>query len=187
MLKQFSKSGSGHSYQALVLENPSYEGLTHRRTIFMVDDKFYVILDEAYGTAAGTVNLNFNITEGTDAQVVYDTSEGGFHTAFADGNNLLVRTRGSKTGAFVKKTGFVSYNINQTAERKAYQLNLEKDGRRTWSCVMPRCCCRRPTLRPRRSSITLGDWSESGGSVRVQVGGRFLSCVVLYSVTLKPQ
>jgi hypothetical protein len=24
--------------------------------------------------------------------VVYDTSEGGFHTAFADGNNLLVRT-----------------------------------------------------------------------------------------------
>ena len=47
MLKQFSKSGSGHSYQALVLENPSYEGLTHRRTIFMVDDKFYVILDEA--------------------------------------------------------------------------------------------------------------------------------------------
>ena len=26
MLKQFSKSGSGHSYQALVLENPSYEG-----------------------------------------------------------------------------------------------------------------------------------------------------------------
>ena len=74
MLKQFSKSGSGHSYQALVLENPSYEGLTHRRTIFMVDDKFYVILDEAYGSAAGTVNLNFNITEGTDAQVVYDLS-----------------------------------------------------------------------------------------------------------------
>ena len=170
MLKQFSKSGSGHSYQALVLENPSYEGLTHRRTIFMVDDKFYVILDEAYGSAAGTGNLNFNITEGTDAQVVYDTSEGGFHTAFADGNNLLVRTRASKSGAYVQKTGFVSYNINQTAERKAYQLNLEKTADEP---VVRYATVLLPTsdASAEEVSITLGDWSETGGSVRVQVGG----------------
>ena len=153
-----------------MLENPSYEGLTHRRTIFMVDDKFYVILDEAYGTAAGTVNLNFNITEGNDSQVVYDPEEGGFHTAFSDGNNLLVRTRGSKTGAFVKKTGFVSYNINQTAERKAYQLNLEKTADepvvRYATVLLPTSDASAETV-----VITLGDWSESGGSVRVQVGG----------------
>ena len=170
LLKEFSRSGSGHWYEALVLENPSYEGLTHRRTIFMVDDKFYVILDEAYGTAAGTVNLNFNITEGDDSQVVYDPEEGGFHTAFSDGNNLLVRTRGSKTGAFVKKTGFVSYNINQTAERKAYQLNLEKTADepvvRYATVLLPTSDASAETV-----VITLGDWSESGGSVRVQVGG----------------
>ena len=126
MLKQFSKSGSGHSYQALVLENPSYEGLTHRRTIFMVDDKFYVILDEAYGSAAGTVNLNFNITEGTDAQVVYDTSEGGFHTAFADGNNLLVRTFANKAVTTTARTGYVSLVLDETTERPSYQVDLEK-------------------------------------------------------------
>lgn len=170
LLKEFSRSGSGHWYEALVLENPSYEGLTHRRAIFMVDDKFYVILDEAYGTAAGTVNLNFNITEGDDSQVVYDPEEGGFHTAFSDGNNLLVRTRGSKTGAFVKKTGFVSYNINQTAERKAYQLNLEKTADepvvRYATVLLPTSDASAETV-----VITLGDWSESGGSVRVQVGG----------------
>ena len=170
LLKEFSRSGSGHWYEALVLENPSYEGLTHRRTIFMVDDKFYVILDEAYGTAAGTVNLNFNITEGDDSQVVYDPEEGGFHTAFSDGNNLLVRTRGSKTGAFVKKTGFVSYNINQTAERKAYQLTLEKTADepvvRYATVLLPTSDASAETV-----VITLGDWSESGGSVRVQVGG----------------
>lgn len=170
LLKEFSRSGSGHWYEALVLENPSYEGLTHRRTIFMVDDKFYVILDEAYGTAAGTVNLNFNITEGDDSQVVYDPEEGGFHTAFSDGNNLLVRTRGSKTGAFVKKTGFVSYNINQTAERKAYQLNLEKTADepvvRYATVLLPTSDASAETV-----VITLGDWSENGGSVRVQVGG----------------
>ena len=170
LLKQFSKSGSGHWYEALVLENPSYTGLTHRRTIFMVDDKFYVILDEAYGPAEGTVNLNFNITEGNDSQVVYDVEEGGFHTAFTDSNNLLVRTRASKTGAFVKKTGFVSYNINQTSERKAYQLNLTKTADepvvRYATVLLPTSDASAETV-----SITLGDWSETGGSVRVQVGG----------------
>ncbi len=170
LLKQFSKSGSGHWYEALVLENPSYEGLTHRRTIFMVDDKFYVILDEAYGTAAGTVNLNFNVTEGSDSQVVYDVEEGGFHTAFSDGNNLLVRTRASKAGAFVKKTGFVSYNINQTAERKSYKMNLTKTADepvvRYATVLLPTSDASAETV-----AISLGDWSERGGSVRVQVGG----------------
>ncbi|WP_290541188.1 heparin-sulfate lyase HepC [Alistipes sp.] len=169
MLKQFYKSGSGHSYQALVLENPSYAGLTHRRTIFLVDDKFYVLLDEAYGSAGGTVNLNFNITEGTESQVVYDAAESGFHTAFADGNNLLVRTKASKAGQFVPGQGFVSYNINQTSARKAYQLNLDKRADepvvRYATVLLPTSDATAETI-----TITLGDWSVSGGSVRVQIG-----------------
>ena len=125
---------------------------------------------EAYCSAEGTVNLNFNITEGNDSQVVYDVEEGGFHTAFTDSNNLLVRTRASKSGAFVKKTGFVSYNINQTSERKAYQLNLTKTADepvvRYATVLLPTSDASAETV-----SITLGDWSETGGSVRVQVGG----------------
>ena len=94
----------------------------------------------------------------------------GFHTAFADGNNLLVRTRASKSGAYVQKTGFVSYNINQTAERKAYQLNLEKTADEP---VVRYATVLLPTsdASAEEVSITLGDWSETGGSVRVQVGG----------------
>lgn len=170
MLAEFSRAGSGHWYNAVVLENPSYEGLTHRRTIFMVDDRFYVILDEAYGSAAGTVNLNFNITPGSESQVVLDPTAGGFHTAFADGNNLLVRTVASKGGAFTPREGFVSYNINQTTERKAYQLNLTKTADepvvRFATVLVPTSDATTEEV-----SISLGSWTESSGSVRVTVGG----------------
>ena len=169
LLKQFSRDGSAHYYEALVLENPSYEGLTHRRTIFLVDDKFYVLLDEAYGSVEGTVNLNFNITEGTESQVVLDPTAGGFHTAFTDGNNLLVRTVASKQGAFAKREGFVSYNINQTAERQAYQLNVEK---RADEPVVRYATLLLPTSDPdaEKYAISLGEWSQTGSTVTVSVG-----------------
>ena len=33
----------------LVTENPSFDNATHRRTVFFVDKKFFVIVDEGYG------------------------------------------------------------------------------------------------------------------------------------------
>lgn len=46
--------------QILVTENPSYKDLRHRRTVFFVDQTYYVIVDEAIGDAKGTVNLNYH-------------------------------------------------------------------------------------------------------------------------------
>ena len=43
--------------------NPSYEGLTHRRTVWFVDRQFFVIADEASGTAEGEVGLHYNLVE----------------------------------------------------------------------------------------------------------------------------
>ena len=151
----------------------------------MVDDKFYVILDEAYGSAAGTVNLNFNITEGTDAQVVYDTSEGGFHRHSPTATTCWCAPGRAKSGAYVQKTGFVSLQHQPDCGRKAYQLNLEKTADEP---VVRYATVLLPTsdASAEEVSITLGDWSETGGSVRAGRGG-FLSCVVLYPVTLKPQ
>ena len=169
MLLQESKSTSSFDYEVLVLENPSYTDLTHRRAVFMVAGKFYVILDEAYGTAAGTVNLNFNITEGTDAQVVLDPTAGGFHTAFSDGNNLLVRTKSSKAGSFAEKAGFVSYNIDKSSDRKAYQLNVVKTAdepvTRFVTVLLPSSSPLSETV-----SVTTDAWSANGAVVRVTIG-----------------
>ena len=114
-------------YDLLVLENPSYAGLTHRRSVWFVDHKFFVILDEGYGTAEGTVNLNFHLLPGmTPSEVVIDAAENGAHTAFADGNNLLVRTFANKAVTTTARTGYVSLVLDETTERPSYQVDLEK-------------------------------------------------------------
>lgn len=46
--------------QKLVTENPSYSGLTHRRTIQFVDGKRFIIKDELYGDAVGKVALHLH-------------------------------------------------------------------------------------------------------------------------------
>ncbi|WP_462353599.1 heparin-sulfate lyase HepC [Alistipes timonensis] len=114
-------------YDLLVLENPSYAGLTHRRSVWFVDHKFFVILDEGYGTAEGTVNLNFHLLPGmTPSEVVVDAAENGAHTAFADGNNLLVRTFANKAVTTTARTGYVSLVLDVTTERPSYQVDLAK-------------------------------------------------------------
>lgn len=171
LLKEISNESGGHWYDALVLENPSYSGLTHRRTVFLVDGLFYVLLDEAYGTAEGTVNLNFNITEGSTSEVVLDADDNGFHTAFSDGNNLLVRTFCEKPVSFVERDGFVSYAINSTSDRQAYQLNVSKESSDN---VVRFVTVLLPASSPAGESVSAefsGDWSTSGNTVKVTCQG----------------
>ena len=39
--------------------------MKHRRSVFFVDQSYFVIVDEAVGDAKGTVNLNYHLCEGT--------------------------------------------------------------------------------------------------------------------------
>ena len=176
MLKQESKSTSSYGYEVLVLENPSYEGLTHRRTVFLVDDKFYVILDEGYGSAEGTVNLNFNITEGSDAQVVLDKDGMGFHTAFNDSNNLFVRTVSDQTASFAEKSGFVAYNIvtdtYKEISRKAYRLDVAKRAEDTAVRYVTLLYPTADATAVQPFEAELGEWSQTGASLTVRVDGK---------------
>ena len=49
---------------ALVVENASYEGLIHRRSVWFVGKRFFVLLDEALGDAAGALDLHFQLAPG---------------------------------------------------------------------------------------------------------------------------
>ena len=39
----------GDDLDVLVVENGSYDNLTHRRTVFFVDKRYFVIVDDAIG------------------------------------------------------------------------------------------------------------------------------------------
>jgi len=73
-------------FDAVVVENPSYDRLTHRRTIWFVDKTFFVLLDEAIGDAPGALELHFQLAPG-DAQI--NAQEHWATTAFDDANVLV--------------------------------------------------------------------------------------------------
>ena len=49
---------------AVAVENGSYKDLTHRRTVWFVEEKFFVILDEAIGDTPGALDLHFTFAPG---------------------------------------------------------------------------------------------------------------------------
>lgn len=82
----------------LVTENPSFTNTTHRRTVFFIDKKFFVIVDEGYGKAVSSLktNLNFHLLDDENTPSVFEkyTTENPYCQAYTtfDGNNMLART-----------------------------------------------------------------------------------------------
>ena len=48
----------------LVTENQSYKDLKHRRSVFFVNQKYFVIVDEAVGDATGKIGLHYQVNAG---------------------------------------------------------------------------------------------------------------------------
>ena len=127
------KLESQQNAELIVTENPGYEDLTHRRAIFLVENKFFVVVDEAYGTASDvTVNLNFKLCSDTSKDglgrecCVID--EQGAHTVFMDDNNMIFKSF-SETSDDLKYsdgTCYYSDEIEVKEQRKYYQVDVTK-------------------------------------------------------------
>ncbi len=105
----------------LTVENPSYEGLTHRRTVWFVDRRFFVIEDVATGVAAGRVALHYNLAE---CQPEEELAAGRVATRFEDGNNLVLQVFGAE--AAEPREGWVSHVYRSRNPRPAYAFTAEK-------------------------------------------------------------
>ena len=107
----------------LVTENQGYEGFTHRRSVFFVGRKYFVIVDEAYGPAAGTVNLNYQMPMG---QIQFDTDAMTAATAFDDGSNMVLKCFAPKGAEMVITDGWHSPAYRTKLERKKISFNTAK-------------------------------------------------------------
>ena len=139
---KYLKSETAADYELVVTENESYSDLTHRRAIFFVEGKFFVVVDEAYGENAGKVNLNFNLWGGKgdapgspvngNGDTVIDIYEGstygGAHSTFDDGNNLLLRTFSESSDDFYldSNTRYFSNKQNEKTRRYWYEASVTK-------------------------------------------------------------
>lgn len=102
----------------VAVENASYPGLTHRRTVWFVDNRFFVFLDEAIGNATGAVDLHFQFAPG---KVAIDTDARQAHTTFDDVNVLVSQGAAAPT-TLSEEDGWFGWTYGKRTPRTAIRF-----------------------------------------------------------------
>ena len=109
--------------QKLVTENQSYKNLKHRRSIFFVEGKFFVIVDEAVGDAKGVVGLHYQMPKG---KVNNSREDMTFVTAFDKGSNMKLQCFGPDGMTMKKEEGWLSTDYRKKVKRMNASFNVKK-------------------------------------------------------------
>lgn len=156
--------------QILVTENPHYEDLKHRRSVFFVDQAYFVIVDEAVGDAKGTVNLNYNLCEGT---VHVDSKNNTLTSTFEGGSNVKLQCFSEKHMSLTEKEGWRSIAYRQRVPRTAVSFNIDKntpDAVRYITIIYPvKDTMTSPTF---RAKFLNKAYDENGVRIEVSINGK---------------
>ena len=87
----FKKSAETDVYDMVHVSNQSYKALNHERHVYRIKDGFFVIVDQAFGSATGNVELNWHMAPGT-MDYIRQSDSYEARTRFSDGNNMTFRT-----------------------------------------------------------------------------------------------
>lgn len=156
--------------QVLVTENPHYDGLKHRRSVFFVDRTYFVIVDEAVGDAKGTVNLNYNLCEGA---VEVNGKNNMLISSFEGPSNVKLQCFAEKKMTLKEKEGWRSVAYRQRVPRTAVSFNIDKktsDAVRYITIIYPAnntMTC--PTF---KAKFLNKSYDEKGVRVEVSVNGK---------------
>ena len=104
------------------VENPSYEGLTHRRTVWFVAGQFFVLLDEAIGDATGTLDLHFQFAPG-DVEINVQNHRAA--TRFDDAN-VLVWQRPDAEVTLTEEEGWFAWKYGHRTPRTAIRFRHDR-------------------------------------------------------------
>lgn len=117
----------GENLDILVVENQSYENLAHRRSVFLVDKRYFVIVDEAIGNAIGDVDLHFQLAPGGGA-AIFNRGNFSVSSDFNEGWNIMVKTNPQKGIELLEEEGQVSFLYTKKEPRPAFCYRLKKSG-----------------------------------------------------------
>ncbi len=113
----------GKTDDILVVENQSYPDLKHRRSVFFVDKKYFVIVDEALGNATGKVDIHFQFAPG---KAIFDHEDLSVKSNFTEGWNVAVRTQAQQGLELTEEEGQVSFLYTQKEPRPAFRFRMNK-------------------------------------------------------------
>ena len=114
--------------QILVTEHQSYPGLTHSRSIFFVNNEYFVIVDEAVGQKKGWVNLNWQMPRG---KVPNSREDMTFYSEFNGDSNFMMRCFGPEGMSMKKEPGWQSSAYMKKVQRMHVSFNVKKNGNET--------------------------------------------------------
>ena len=109
--------------QILVTENSSYKELKHRRSVFFVNQQYFVIVDEAIGNATGNINLHYQLCDG---DIDIDAKTFSLSSNFAGENQVKLQCFAPKKTTLKEEEGWYSVAYRQRTERTAVSFNTEK-------------------------------------------------------------
>jgi heparan-sulfate lyase len=115
----------GRDLDILVVENESYEDLRHRRAVFFVNKRYFIIVDDALGPAEGIVDLHFQFAPGDlDINARPLTAQ----TAYGEGWNVHVRGINGKDTLLEEEEGRVAFAYREQHPRPAIRFRKHKRG-----------------------------------------------------------
>ncbi len=138
---KFLDSGKFPIYEYVATENVIADGLTHRRTIFFVEKKFFVIVDDVYGAkSADNLVMKMMLGDGTyGTEYTSSSNETApflMFSKYSDGNNMYYKTFVSDSDELVGVKHFSDYYLNNVTtlddyetdriERVGYQVEMSK-------------------------------------------------------------
>lgn len=110
--------------QTLVTENPSYKNLKHRRSVFFVDNAYFVIVDELVGSARGYTNLHYQMPKG---EITNSREDMTFVTQFEGDSNMKLQCFGPESMTMKKEPGWCSTAYRNRFKRMNVSFNVKKD------------------------------------------------------------
>jgi heparan-sulfate lyase len=113
----------GENLDILVVENQSYQNLAHRRSVFFVDKRYVVIVDEAIGNASGDIDIHFQLAPG---DAVSNRDSFSVHSNFKNGWNVQVQTNPQSGLELLEEEGWVSFLYTKKEPRPAFCYRLKK-------------------------------------------------------------
>ena len=129
----FKKSAQTDVYDMVHTSNQSYGALRHERHVYRIKEGFFVIVDQALGSATGSVELNWHLCPGT-MDYIRQSDSYEARTTFGDGNDMSFRTfcfDGTTLNTGFSVTTGTSWHSNVPGtkyERPCYTVSSNKSG-----------------------------------------------------------
>ncbi len=113
----------GKDLNILVTENQSYPDLAHRRAVLFVDNRYFILVDEAIGKAVGDVELHFQLAPG---ESIMDRKKLFVRSDFREGWNVLIQPLTRSRVKLEPEEGQVSFRYTRKEPRPAFRYGLKK-------------------------------------------------------------